>query len=70
MAITTIPVACQLNLNVLNDQGAGRIVRRYQDVKPSAADADIYAVASNMAQLQERPLLSVQKTITSELFDD
>jgi len=70
MAITTIPVACQMSIYVSNDQGTGRILRRYQDVKPTSADADIFSVASNLAQLQSRALVSIQKSITSELIEN
>ena len=69
MAVTTIPIACQMLVNVSNDLGTGSVARRYQDVKPNAADADIFSVANDLAQLQTRDLVSIQKTVTSEISD-
>ena len=70
MAITAIPVRSDLLIYVRNDLGTGTIQRKYADVKPSAANADVYDVAygpCGLARLQARPVTSVQRTQVVEL---
>lgn len=72
MAVSAIPVKCDLLVYVENDKGTGSIQRKYQDVKPSATDADMYDVANGtngIAQLQTRTVQAVQRVDTFELMD-
>lgn len=70
MAITATPIGFQMIINVRNDRGTGSLARKYQDIKPTAADADILSVGQNLAQLQNREFVSIQKTVTYELSED
>ena len=70
MAVTAIPLSCDLVVQLENDKGTGSIARKYQNVKPSATDADIYDVANGLqglAKLQNRTVNTVQRINTFEL---
>lgn len=72
MAITATPLGSDLVIRVENEAGTGTIARRYQDIKPAAADADVYDVANGvngLAKLQTRVLSSVERVNTSAIQD-
>lgn len=64
MAINAIQTATDLILQMDNGMGASgqqlSIARTYQDVKPSAENADIYDIAKSLLSLQEKSNISIQ----------
>jgi len=71
MAIEAIPTGSELVLVMDNGTGASgqplSIARRYSNVKPSAVNDDVYAVANVLSGLQDRTMIMVQRRDTVEL---
>ncbi|MGR6837526.1 DUF1659 domain-containing protein [Syntrophomonas erecta] len=65
MATTAMPVATGLILVLDNGIGAsGQQLTRdriYNEIKPSAVNDDIYAVAQALGNLQEKTVLAIQR---------
>ena len=45
-------------------------LRSFQNVKPGAADADVYAVAQALANLQQHPVINVTRMETGNLVSE
>lgn len=45
-------------------------LRTFQNVKPGAADADVYAVAQALTNLQQYPVVNVARTETGNLISE
>lgn len=59
MAVTTTPLSSNLLVLVNNDDATGNLSRKYADVKPDAADQDIYDIGTALANLQTRTLSAI-----------
>lgn len=63
MAVNRVPQSSQIIIMLQNGTNAGGqpvyLKRTYKNVKPSALDADLYAVAQAMASLQKYPVASI-----------
>ncbi|MDD3654837.1 MAG: DUF1659 domain-containing protein [Desulfotomaculaceae bacterium] len=73
MAVTKVPTgaALKLKLNTGTD-GSGNPVFRTKslsNVKPAAADADIYDVAVSLSGLQSHTLASISRVDSAELME-
>lgn len=73
MAVTKVPGVSTLRLELqTGTSGSGNPVYRIKslsNVKPDAADQDIYAVAAAVAQLQDYPLHSINRVDSAQLID-
>jgi len=71
MAVTAVPVSSELVLVLDNGIGASgqQLVRNrsYGDVKPEAANDNVYQVAQVLLDLQSRNVLAVHRQDTVEL---
>lgn len=67
MAVNTTPLSSNLLLLVDNDDASGNLTRRYADVKPDAADQDVYDTGVALAGLQTRTLTAVNRTQVYEI---
>ncbi len=74
MAIVSNPVSSELVLVMDNGTSASgkQLVenRVYQDVKTTASDDDVYAVAQSLLGLQEKTNLAVQRRNLTEIQDN
>ncbi|QGU00850.1 hypothetical protein SYNTR_2256 [Candidatus Syntrophocurvum alkaliphilum] len=73
MPINATPVTSEMIINLDNGLSAtGNVLvraRRYSGVKPDAANEDIYNIASEMAALQERQVINIQRRDITELSE-
>jgi len=73
MAVTPSMVATDLALVMANGtSGSGQplvITRSFKKVKPDAANADIYAVAQSLLDLQTKTNVAIQRRDIVELVD-
>jgi hypothetical protein len=73
MAVTATSITSDLVLVMDNGLGAsGQALtqnRTYKNVKTSATDADVYAVAETLIGLQSKTNIAIQRKNTDELED-
>ena len=73
MAVNSTPVASDLVLVMDNGTGANgqqlQKKRQYTDVKTSATDEDVFAVAQDLLSLQQTTCLAIQRMNTLELSE-
>lgn len=73
MAVTSVPVLSDLILVIDNGIGAAGqqliLNRAVKDVKPAAADADVYDVALAVSDLQSKSVMAVQRRNVNELIN-
>ncbi|NLV20480.1 MAG: DUF1659 domain-containing protein [Syntrophomonadaceae bacterium] len=67
MAVSTTPLSSNLLILVNNDEASGNITRKYADLKPDAADQDVYDVGTALADLQSRTLSAINRTQIYEI---
>jgi len=71
VAVQGTTIASELIINVedgVNSQGNPVIrARRYDDVKPTAAAEDVYAIGQVLAGLQDKTLAGIQRRDTIDL---
>lgn len=74
MAIIQVPDASRLVLTLddgMDDEGNPRTkTKSFNNVKHEASDEALFRVASNLVQLQTRPLISIDRHDRAELMDD
>lgn len=74
MAIIQMPDATRLVLTLQDGvDGEGNPVTKtksFNNVKPDASDEALYHIANNLAQLQTKPLLSIDRQDRAKLADD
>ncbi|MGI6412595.1 MAG: DUF1659 domain-containing protein [Syntrophomonadaceae bacterium] len=71
MATNQVPLTSELILVMDNGLGGSgqqlSINRTYKNVKCSASDDDVYAIAQDIISLQERNVLAIQRRDTIEI---
>jgi len=65
MAVSRVPQGSRMIISIQNGVNAGGepkyLQRTYRNIKADAVDADIYAVAQGMANLQKYPISSISR---------
>ena len=65
MAVNRVPQGSRMIISIQNGVNAGGlpkyIQRTYRNVKVGAVDADVYAVAQGMANLQKYPVTGISR---------
>ena len=73
MAVNKVPQGTTMNIKVqagTNTSGSPTYkTLRFSGVKASATDADIYAIASGLGQLQAHPVASIDRIDTGSLVN-
>lgn len=74
MAVVKIPETSRLVLTLddgLDNEGNPQTkTKSFNNVKPDATDEPLYNIANSVAQLQSRPLITVERNDYAELADD
>ncbi len=74
MAVVKIPQASKLAIKVQTGVNAAGNpvykVRSLQNLKPAAADSDVYAIGEGLAGLQKDPVSSVARVDESNLINE
>lgn len=65
MAVNRVPQGSRMVISIQNGINASglpkNVLRTYKSVKASAVDADVYAVAQGMANLQKYPITGISR---------
>ena len=73
MAVSRVPQGSRMIITIENGVTAGGLPkyfqRTYKSVKASAVDADVYAVAQGMANLQKYPITGISRTDEGNLIN-